>query len=129
MLRKHTPSAMPGPPSPPSTKFRAIAREAVIFVLIGTALALIAGFVWAFAGARSAARSAAAIRLHAVDLRWTKDTSWFPEPPIEKRVKVPLTNGTVLFVADFAKVHANDDRKNRSFTDHFLAGSSSRSAS
>jgi hypothetical protein len=42
-------------------------------------------------------------------LRWTTDTSWFPEPPIEKRVKVPLTNGTVLFVADCTKVHANDD--------------------
>jgi hypothetical protein len=99
---KYTPSVMLDPLIRQPVKLRAIAREAVIFALIGLLLAEMGGAIFVLRRARQEGRSEAMITLHAV-----------PAPPkgyhVDNSVEVPLKNGTVLFVAACTQVHAKDD--------------------
>ena len=82
-------------------KVRAIAREAVIFALVGLLLAEVGGGIFAVRQAKEEARSVAFYSLHAT-------------PPtegnqIDNSVRVPLTDGTVLYVTDCDQLHAEAD--------------------
>lgn len=82
--------------------FRAVAREAVIFSLLGMALAGVGAIITAVLYAREAGKSAAREAVHGS----------LPPPigyRVDNSIEVPLSDGTVLFVADCDQVHAKDD--------------------
>src|SRR5712692_565081 len=77
---------------------RKLAREAVIFALLGMLLAVIGAFVTLDSGARSTARSEAAKAVHAACVSCVIKTIAGVEPWNRLWLKVPLSDGTVLDV-------------------------------
>jgi hypothetical protein len=81
--------------------FRKLAREAVIFMLLGPMVVAIVSFGVSMKGSTADAKSAAAKAVYAVE--------GLPPPPgyilDEPVVQVPLTNGTLLFVTDCNRKH------------------------
>lgn len=86
--------------------FRKIAREAVVFMLLGPVVVAIVAFTMFERHSTADAKKAAAIAVYA------SEVPPFPPPPppqgfepIYPVVQVPLTNGVVLYVTDCAQVH------------------------
>lgn len=83
--------------------FRKIAREAVVFMLLGPIVVGIAFFAFMESSADSKAKTRAASAVNAEDVS-LKPIGY----QAGKSVAVPLTNGTKLQVLDCAQVHPSE---------------------
>jgi hypothetical protein len=81
--------------------FRKIAREAVIFMLLGPVVVAIVAFAVSMKGSTANAKSAAAKAVYAYEAL-PPPPGFIPDDPV---IQVPLTNGTLLFVTDCNRKH------------------------